>query len=108
MNEPHTVAVQGYDTGIFAPGRCSILLGRIRCNGGNSDTEPYIVGHHLLLAHATAVNIYRNKYQVHFSVLIHKPHDTYIQFKVVFESIIKLSENRHHNTFSQKYSSLLI
>ncbi|KAJ8430225.1 hypothetical protein Cgig2_009403 [Carnegiea gigantea] len=63
MNEPHTVAVQGYDTGVFAPGRCSILLGSLRCEGGNSATEPYIVAHHLILAHANAVSIYRSKYQ---------------------------------------------
>ncbi|KMT08968.1 hypothetical protein BVRB_6g136810 [Beta vulgaris subsp. vulgaris] len=62
LNEPHTVAAQGYDIGIFAPGRCSILL-HLFCRAGNSATEPYIVAHHLLLAHATAVNIYRTKYQ---------------------------------------------
>ncbi|XP_021867248.2 beta-glucosidase 40 isoform X1 [Spinacia oleracea] len=62
LNEPHTVASQGYDTGIFAPGRCSILL-HLFCRAGNSATEPYIVAHHMLLAHATAVDIYRRKYQ---------------------------------------------
>ncbi|KAL2906778.1 Beta-glucosidase 40 [Bienertia sinuspersici] len=62
LNEPHTVASQGYDIGIFAPGRCSILL-HLFCRAGNSATEPYIVAHHLLLAHATAVDIYRKKYQ---------------------------------------------
>ncbi|XP_021757003.1 beta-glucosidase 6-like [Chenopodium quinoa] len=62
LNEPHTVASQGYDIGIFAPGRCSILL-HLFCRAGNSATEPYIVAHHLLLAHANAVDIYRRKYQ---------------------------------------------
>ncbi|XP_021718407.1 beta-glucosidase 6-like isoform X1 [Chenopodium quinoa] len=62
LNEPHTVASQGYDIGIFAPGRCSILL-HLFCRAGNSATEPYIVAHHLLLAHGTAVDIYRRKYQ---------------------------------------------
>ncbi|KAL9271971.1 Beta-glucosidase 6-like protein [Drosera capensis] len=62
LNEPHTVAIQGYDVGLFAPGRCSILL-HLFCRAGNSATEPYIVGHNMLLSHATVVNIYRTKYQ---------------------------------------------
>ncbi|KVI05497.1 Glycoside hydrolase, catalytic domain-containing protein [Cynara cardunculus var. scolymus] len=44
FNEPHTFTVQGYDVGLQAPGRCSILLG-LFCRAGNSATEPYIVGH---------------------------------------------------------------
>lgn len=63
LNEPHTVAFSGYDIGIFAPGRCSILL-HLFCRAGNSATEPYLAAHHLLLAHATAANIYRTKFQV--------------------------------------------
>ncbi|GAB2280201.1 Beta-glucosidase 6 [Dionaea muscipula] len=62
INEPHTVAVQGYDVGLFAPGRCSILL-HIFCRAGNSATEPYIVAHNMLLSHATVVDIYRKKYK---------------------------------------------
>nr|GMD90720.1 beta-glucosidase 40 [Ipomoea batatas] len=58
INEPHTIAVQGYASGFLAPGRCSG-----GCPAGNSSTEPYIVGHNLLLAHAAAVNIYKNKYK---------------------------------------------
>ncbi|KAL5553663.1 hypothetical protein UlMin_041064, partial [Ulmus minor] len=42
FNEPHTFTVQGYDVGLQALGRCSILLGAI-CRAGNSATEPYIV-----------------------------------------------------------------
>ena len=33
------------------------------CGAGDSATEPYIVGHHILLAHAEAVCLYRAKYQ---------------------------------------------
>ncbi|KAL0336494.1 UNVERIFIED_CONTAM: Beta-glucosidase 40 [Sesamum radiatum] len=62
FNEPHTFAVQGYDVGLQAPGRCSILL-RTFCRAGNSATEPYIVAHNVLLSHATVVNIYKWKYQ---------------------------------------------
>lgn len=31
---------------------------------GDSATEPYLVAHHQLLAHAAAVEVYRCKYQV--------------------------------------------
>ncbi|KAL5553666.1 hypothetical protein UlMin_041067 [Ulmus minor] len=62
FNEPHTFTVQGYDVGLQAPGRCSILLGAI-CRAGNSATEPYIVAHNVLLSHAAAANIYRTKYK---------------------------------------------
>ncbi|XP_057481585.1 beta-glucosidase 40-like [Actinidia eriantha] len=62
FNEPHTFTTQGYDVGLQAPGRCSILL-HIFCRGGNSATEPYIVGHNVLLSHATVVDIYRRKYK---------------------------------------------
>ncbi|CAD6202616.1 unnamed protein product [Miscanthus lutarioriparius] len=42
LNEPHTVAIQGYDAGLHAPGSCSVLL-HLYCKTGNSGTEPYIV-----------------------------------------------------------------
>ncbi|XP_023536718.1 beta-glucosidase 40-like [Cucurbita pepo subsp. pepo] len=62
FNEPHTFATQGYDIGLHAPGRCSILL-HLKCRNGNSATEPYIVAHNLLLSHAAVSDIYRRKYQ---------------------------------------------
>ncbi|KAM5567360.1 hypothetical protein ABKV19_015443 [Rosa sericea] len=62
FNEPHTFAVQGYDVGLQAPGRCSILL-HLFCRAGNSATEPYIVAHNVILSHATVADIYRKKYK---------------------------------------------
>ncbi|KAG9152159.1 hypothetical protein Leryth_019717 [Lithospermum erythrorhizon] len=62
FNEPHTVAVQGYDVGLQAPGRCSIIRGTF-CKAGDSGTEPYIVGHSMLLAHAAAADVYRKNYK---------------------------------------------
>ncbi|XP_019092239.1 PREDICTED: beta-glucosidase 43-like [Camelina sativa] len=61
FNEPRVVAALGYDNGIFAPGRCSKAFGN--CTDGNSATEPYIVAHHLFLAHSAAVQRYRQNYQ---------------------------------------------
>ncbi|GMH04443.1 hypothetical protein Nepgr_006282 [Nepenthes gracilis] len=61
LNEPNLSTWNGYGYGTFAPGRCSNYIGN--CTTGNSATEPYIVGHNLLLCHATAVNLYKQKYQ---------------------------------------------
>ncbi|KAK4397150.1 Beta-glucosidase 12 [Sesamum angolense] len=63
VNEPSAFAASGYDggsIGSIAPGRCS---SRDVCAQGNSATEPYIVVHHLLLAHAAAAKLYKEKYQ---------------------------------------------
>ncbi|VFQ85608.1 unnamed protein product [Cuscuta campestris] len=64
INEPWTFASKGYDSGDFAPGRCSPFMNSaIGCLGGDSATEPYIVAHHILLAHAAAARLYKQKYQ---------------------------------------------
>lgn len=60
FNEPMSVANGGYNQGFHAPGRCS---DRSKCQEGDSSTEPYIVSHNMLNAHAAAVEVYRNKYQ---------------------------------------------
>ncbi|XP_073141528.1 beta-glucosidase 13-like [Henckelia pumila] len=63
LNEAYIFTNGGYDGGVagtLAPGRCS---NRTICAQGNSATEPYIVAHHLLLCHATAVKLYREKYK---------------------------------------------
>ncbi|KAH6763675.1 hypothetical protein C2S51_014924 [Perilla frutescens var. frutescens] len=63
INEPWTFSAYGYAYGVFAPGRCSEWQG-LGCTGGDSATEPYIVGHNLLLAHSVVAHLYRNKYQI--------------------------------------------
>ncbi len=50
INEAWVVAILGYGHGVFAPGK-------------KSNDLPYIAGHHLILAHAKAVQVYREKYQ---------------------------------------------
>ncbi|CAN1761068.1 Beta-glucosidase 13, partial [Linum perenne] len=59
LNEPFSYASSGYGDGSMAPGRCSTASGFNCTAGGDSGTEPYIVAHHLLLAHAAAVKLYR-------------------------------------------------
>ncbi|KAG5010016.1 hypothetical protein AAZX31_07G142400 [Glycine max] len=60
-NEANIFAMEGYDLGEFAPNRCSPSVAN--CSRGNSSTEPYLVAHHMLLAHASAARLYRKKYQ---------------------------------------------
>ncbi|KAL0338770.1 UNVERIFIED_CONTAM: Oleuropein beta-glucosidase [Sesamum angustifolium] len=78
QNEPVTFAKNGYVLGSFPPGhgstsahpsaknavghRCCRGVDRT-CYGGDAGIEPYIVGHHLIIAHAVAVDIYRRNYQ---------------------------------------------
>jgi len=64
LNEPLSYSLNGYNGGTFAPGRCSKYAGN--CTAGDSATEPYIVGHNLLLAHESAATLYKTKYQVSF------------------------------------------
>ncbi|CAM6095010.1 unnamed protein product [Calypogeia fissa] len=60
FNEPAQFTWLGYGEGIHAPGRTS---DRILSPAGNTSTEPYLAAHHVLLAHATAVDVYRKKFQ---------------------------------------------
>ncbi|KAK9139345.1 hypothetical protein Scep_009026 [Stephania cephalantha] len=63
INEPNVMAIAGYDQGIWPPQRCSPGIPGVNCNTGNSSVEPYAVMHHVLLAHASAAKLYRDKYQ---------------------------------------------
>ncbi|GAB4861429.1 glycosyl hydrolase 1 [Ancistrocladus abbreviatus] len=62
FNEANIFAIGGYDAGSTPPRRCSAPFG-FNCHGGNSTTEPYIAAHNILLAHASAARLYRQKYQ---------------------------------------------
>ncbi|RLN28499.1 beta-glucosidase 22-like [Panicum miliaceum] len=64
MDEPAVAAIGGYDSGTFAPGRCSKPFGGDDgCPAGNSTVEPYVAVHNSILAHASAVKLYRDKYK---------------------------------------------
>ncbi|XP_002523071.2 beta-glucosidase 11 [Ricinus communis] len=62
MNEPNVLPILSYDVGLLPPNRCSPPFG-VNCSQGNSSSEPYLAAHHLLLAHASAARLYKNKYQ---------------------------------------------
>ncbi|CAI5478090.1 unnamed protein product [Closterium sp. Yama58-4] len=68
LNEPLCFTLCGYQWGIHAPGRSSNRL--IFPQGGNSAREPYVVMHHLLLAHAAAVDAFRLRFGSHSGMSI--------------------------------------
>lgn len=61
INEPNLFTKMAYQNGRYPPARCSQPFGD--CDAGDSDLEPIIVTHNMLLAHGKAVNLYREKYQ---------------------------------------------
>ncbi|XP_010920356.2 beta-glucosidase 18 [Elaeis guineensis] len=62
FNEPNVVVKRGFMSGEYPPQHCSKPFGD--CLSGDSNIEPYIAAHNIILAHATAVEIYKKKYQV--------------------------------------------
>ncbi|KAG8376372.1 hypothetical protein BUALT_Bualt09G0056600 [Buddleja alternifolia] len=78
-NEPWTFTHNGYITGGFPPGHGSTTTQLqnnsahskhrgsrgvdLTCHAGDPATEPYIVAHNLILAHAATVDVYRKKFQ---------------------------------------------
>ena len=101
INEGNIFSFGGYDMGIAPPHRCSPPFGN--CPKGNSSTEPYIAGHHILLAHASAAKLYREKYQVlpqlsksvnecmHLlSTILHSAIRVFIQHSGLLKSILKI------------------
>ncbi|KAL1208379.1 Beta-glucosidase 3 [Cardamine amara subsp. amara] len=63
INEPNMLAIGGYDVGFIPPRHCSSPFGLVNCSRGNSSTEPYIVLHNMLLAHASTARLYNQKYK---------------------------------------------
>lgn len=61
INEPNMFTYYAYFEGTYPPGHCSYPVGN--CSTGDSFMEPYIATHNVVLSHAAAVEIYRNKYQ---------------------------------------------
>ncbi|CAH9093535.1 unnamed protein product [Cuscuta epithymum] len=61
FNEPNAWIRMAYRTGQWPPNRCSQPHGN--CSEGDAVREPLLVAHNIILAHASAVHIYRNKYQ---------------------------------------------
>ncbi|KAJ3035541.1 hypothetical protein HDV00_003695 [Rhizophlyctis rosea] len=60
FNEPEVSCSAGYGWGVHAPGRTS---DRQKSAEGDTSTEPWRVGHSLLIAHGKAVRAYRQEFQ---------------------------------------------
>ncbi|XP_029124895.1 beta-glucosidase 18, partial [Cajanus cajan] len=61
INEPNLYADMAFIRGTYPPGHCSPPFGN--CHAGNSDVEPLIAMHNMLLSHAKAVQLYRKHFQ---------------------------------------------
>ncbi|XP_014506784.1 beta-glucosidase 46 [Vigna radiata var. radiata] len=61
FNEPNYIISLAYREGTFPPCRCSGIFGN--CSEGDSEKEPFVAAHNMILSHAAAVDLYRNKYQ---------------------------------------------
>ncbi|KAL5563264.1 hypothetical protein UlMin_033011 [Ulmus minor] len=99
VNEPYVVAL-GYDIGYGPPGRCSLPPPIGPCAAGNSSTEPYIVAHNFILAHATAVNLYRDKFQAELG--------GQIGISLVAEYMEPYSDSPDDKAAAQRYLDFLI
>ncbi|MED6155529.1 glycosyl hydrolase 1 [Stylosanthes scabra] len=63
VNEPNVFSIGGYDQGSVPPHHCSPPFCVNKSNKGNSTYEPYLALHHILLAHSSAVRLYRRRYK---------------------------------------------
>lgn len=62
FTEPNVAVINGYRRGIWPPSRCSSYFGN--CSRGNSEKDPFVAAHNLILSHVSAVDLYKTKYQV--------------------------------------------
>nr|GFB50302.1 beta-glucosidase 18-like [Tanacetum cinerariifolium] len=61
INEPKYVTLLAYEMGTIPPSRCSQPFGN--CLDGNSDVEPIMAMHNMLLAHGRAAKLYHENFQ---------------------------------------------
>lgn len=66
FNEANVFVLGGYDSGFLPPQRCSAPFGSMICAKGNSTIEPYLAAHYILISHASAARLYKQKYKVKF------------------------------------------
>ncbi|XP_074282726.1 beta-glucosidase 13-like [Silene latifolia] len=93
LNEPLYYDISGYAVGNGPPGRCSKWL-NLNCTGGDSGTEPYTVAHNLILAHAAASKLYKEKYQ--------KSQKGEIGIVLAANWVVPFSKSAHHREAAQR------
>ncbi|KAL5567248.1 hypothetical protein UlMin_030412 [Ulmus minor] len=94
LNEPSMYSMEGYANGMFPPSRCSKWQ-KLNCTGGNSATEPYLVTHYQILAHAAAAKLYKQKYQASQKGLI--------GITLVSSWCVTISNAKHNKNAAQRY-----
>jgi len=92
VNEANMNLLMGYDVGMLPPQRCSSPI--VNCSRGNSSTEPYLAGHHMLLAHASVARVYREKYQV--KIMYQMPYSSHSTMSFIRPSICILNIIRNY------------
>jgi beta-glucosidase/6-phospho-beta-glucosidase/beta-galactosidase len=93
FNEPNLFIKFSYMLGLYPPKRCSAPFGP--CNSGNSQQEPYVAAHNVLMSHAAAVDNYKKNYQVESPV------------KLLYCYTLTLLALRHHLDASENAESHL-
>lgn len=101
FNAPNVQVPLSYRSGISPPCHCSGIFGN--CSKGDSEKEPFVAAHNIILSHAAAVHIYRNKYQVIY--LLTRPHNFVVCFPMLVLQI--KVERKLDLTFIQNIIKLL-
>ncbi|KAM0855153.1 hypothetical protein ACQ4PT_049954 [Festuca glaucescens] len=88
FNEPNVFAKHSYMLGTYPPNHCSAPFGT--CNSGNSNREPYVAAHNIIMSHAAAVDNYKRNYQTAIVGFYDVPEG--------MEQIIEYVNKRYENT----------
>ncbi|OWM73467.1 hypothetical protein CDL15_Pgr026566 [Punica granatum] len=106
-------SIWDYFTHVY-PGRCSAWQ-QLNCTGGDSGTKPYLVAHHLLLAHAAAVKLYLDPlvngdypYSMHSLVGGRLPKFSNEQSEVMKDSFDFIGMNYYGADYAQNAPQILI
>lgn len=89
----------GYDRGYLPPQHCSPPFG-FNCTKGNSTTEPYLATHNILLAHASAARLYKEKYQ--------DKHNGFIGINLYAFGVVPLTNTTKDAVATQRANDFLI
>ncbi|KAL5578893.1 hypothetical protein UlMin_011335 [Ulmus minor] len=100
FNEPNLIIILGFRFGTYPPCRCSRPFGN--CSNGNSEKEPFIAAHNMILSHAAAVYTYRTKYQKEqrgrIGIVLHAP-----WFEPISNSTADIAAAERAQTFFLKW-----
>ncbi|CAH9141773.1 unnamed protein product [Cuscuta epithymum] len=108
FNEPNVLARMGYLYGQWPPNRCTIAAKEEGCTEIVPEKEIFIVGHNMILSHASAVNIYRKNYQEKQGGQIGIAMDFYWYEPMSNSTLDKAAAERAQSFFSNWYMDPII